>query len=349
MINREKRIPKIWQQSGAVCLAAALALLALSGCGRNGAPSPDADGSGEKFVSVSRKEERTEADLSERGYLRTEEETTEEKEWEAPRTLFTTDTVKIRSGPGMDWEVLDLAETGTAVSAVGPEEDGWIPVDYNGRVAYISSMYLTDRIPETTSAADTSPVAGMRIAQSVDQMILVSGNGTRMTLSMYEKQDDRWAEVLTGSGFVGTAGVGESREGSEKTPVGVYSLTFAFGILDNPGTSLPYVKVDSSHYWVDDPASAYYNQFVSTRDVEPDWDSAEHLIEVVPDYDYAIAVDYNSECTPGAGSAIVLHVSVGRPTEGCISVPEEIMIRILREIRPGCVIVIDEGDQVYRY
>lgn len=41
------------------------------------------------------------------------------------------------------------------------------------------------------------------------------------------------------------------------------------------------------------------------------WSSAEHLISYPTAYRYAIALNYNTACTPGAGSAIFLHCSTG--------------------------------------
>lgn len=102
---------------------------------------------------------------------------------------------------------------------------------------------------------------------------------------------------------------------------------------------------------MDDPESQYYNQFVSTDSVDADWSSAEHLIEEKTAYAYAIAIDYNRypNCVPGAGSAIFLHCSNGRATAGCVSIPQNKMIFVLQNLRPGCLIVIDAADNIMNY
>ena len=53
---------------------------------------------------------------------------------------------------------------------------------------------------------------------------------------------------------------------------------------------------------------------------------------------------YNPEGTPHKGSALFLHCSMGINTGGCIAIPEEIMIEIMRSYREGHT-YIAIGDQ----
>ena len=57
-------------------------------------------------------------------------------------------------------------------------------------------------------------------------------------------------------------------------------------------------------------------------------------------YEYAIAINYNTSCTPGSGSAIFFHCSTGNGTAGCVSVPREMMVEILQTIQEDTIIVI---------
>ena len=43
----------------------------------------------------------------------------------------------------------------------------------------------------------------------------------------------------------------------------------------------------------------------------------------VPVYNYAAVIAYNLTRTPGAGSAIFLHVGDGQATAGCVSLPRQ--------------------------
>lgn len=183
--------------------------------------------------------------------------------------------------------------------------------------------------------------------------MFVLARGVRCSVCLREKCDGIWKDRLTAEGWIGKNGLGKSREGDGKTPVGLFHLTGAFGVRENPGTKLPYVQVGASHYFVDDPASRFYNQMVSVQACpeeesgypaggsgaqvmyiqpsEKDWNSAEHPIEMAQAYASAMILDYNRERIPGRGSGIFLHCDEGRPTAGCIAVPETAMVRILRE------------------
>ena len=62
----------------------------------------------------------------------------------------------------------------------------------------------------------------------------------------------------------------------------------------------------------------------------------EHLYYETPYYDYAVVIDYNrAPVVQGAGSAFFLHVTVGAPTQGCISLPMQSLVDLLRWLTPG--------------
>ena len=74
------------------------------------------------------------------------EETAEEKaEEEKPEeiSVFTTDSVNVRSGPSTDTEIVGKLLAGASVKKTGDEED-WSIVEYEGKKAYIKSEYLTE-------------------------------------------------------------------------------------------------------------------------------------------------------------------------------------------------------------
>jgi L,D-peptidoglycan transpeptidase YkuD (ErfK/YbiS/YcfS/YnhG family) len=55
----------------------------------------------------------------------------------------------------------------------------------------------------------------------------------------------------------------------------------------------------------------------------------------VPGYDYGAVIGYNTARTPGLGSAIFLHVSIGAATAGCITLPATELVRVLRWLDPA--------------
>lgn len=69
---------------------------------------------------------------------------------------------------------------------------------------------------------------------------------------MYQKSGSYWTELLSCPAFVGKNGLGKTKEGDQKTPEGIFDLPVAFGIMDNPGSKIPYVKVNENLYWCGD-------------------------------------------------------------------------------------------------
>lgn len=209
----------------------------------------------------------------------------------------------------------------------------------------LSLFYLIISFFTITAAP---PLSDSRV---YDQIIVVSAEDSSAVITMHEiNSDGVWEEILCTTGYVGKNGVGKASENDTKTPSGDYTLGIAFGVNPNPGTELPYIQVDDTYYWVDDPASPYYNRFVSTRDVPADnWNSAEHIADYPDTYAYVLSIDYNTDCIPGEGSAIFLHCSNGKPTLGCVAVPEEDMVFILKHLKKGCHIIIDTPENLTDY
>ncbi len=207
---------------------------------------------------------------------------------------------------------------------------------------------ISEQTPEPAAAYAGDWVSRLPAAQDCSQLIVVEAEGSTALLTMHAQTDGVWQEVLSCSARTGRNGIGKTMEGDGKTPQGVYGFLFAFGTAPDPGTAMPYTQADGTYYWVDDSSSAYYNQFVSTASVEPDWQSAENIAAAGSSYRYVLALDYNAARVPGAGSAIFLHCL---PTggAGCIAVPESDMRMILQRIQPGCRIYIDTADRIREY
>src|SRR5262249_49401663 len=94
------------------------------------------------------------------------------------------------------------------------------------------------------------------------QVISVVGVGlTDAKIDVDERTAAGWQAVTAGI----PAKIGEKRmsadhyDGSMKTPMGVYSLDFAFGTQPNPGGGLKYVQVGPNHWWDGDMKSPTYN------------------------------------------------------------------------------------------
>jgi len=209
--------------------------------------------------------------------------------------------------------------------------------------------------PETTDETQSEEndsnkhhdwVETLPAARTEKQIMVVAATGSSATLSLHNRQaDGNWSEIFTTKASIGKNGIGKSKEGDHKTPRGSYRFTMGFGLKQPGNVNLPYTQVDENCFWVDDPSSKYYNQFVSLRNVEKDWNSAESLSGSGKSYNYALAINYNEACVPGKGSAIFLHCL---PTggAGCIAVSEEAMVRLLKETSPGCLLLIDYASEL---
>lgn len=171
------------------------------------------------------------------------------------------------------------------------------------------------------------------------QLIFVQyTGGSSADLTMLQKTDGGWETLLSCPAFVGENGIGKTREGDTKTPVGVFDLTLAFGIKDDPGTRIPYVKIHENLYWCDD--EKYYNTLIDITEKPHDC-QGEHLIDYAPQYNYGMVLDYNHECIYEEGSAIFLHCTGDKKyTAGCIAVDEESMLQILQRAEKGIKICI---------
>jgi L,D-peptidoglycan transpeptidase YkuD (ErfK/YbiS/YcfS/YnhG family) len=132
-------------------------------------------------------------------------------------------------------------------------------------------------------------------------------------------------------GTGGLAPPGRKREGDGRTPSGTYGFGVFFGVLPNPGVAFPYRQPRPYDVWDDDPSSPLYNEWVDERYQDP---GANPEPMFVSGYDYGAVIAYNTARTPGLGSAIFLHVNIGRATTGCVTLPTDELLKVLRWLRP---------------
>ncbi|MBR4867536.1 MAG: L,D-transpeptidase family protein, partial [Clostridia bacterium] len=170
-------------------------------------------------------------------------------------------------------------------------------------------------------------------ATGCSQLVTVIAQGNTATIRFYEKINNAWQEdgSLLCSGHVGQNGVSfQKAEGDRSTPIGLYAIGSAFYHSGSaPATGLPVFEIQQDSYWVDDPNSAYYNQY-ATANTPKDWNSAEHMISE-SGYRYGFVVDYNTQQVKGAGSAIFFHIGNGY-TLGCISTAESNVLSYLAKL-----------------
>ncbi len=157
--------------------------------------------------------------------------------------------------------------------------------------------------------------------RNAQQLIVVISEGDRAEVSMYEFDGCEWKDLgLTFQGFVGKHGVSrEAHEGANMTPFGLYPVGDAFYMKEKPETGLSSFAITPDTYWVDDPASRFYNLHREGI-ADKDWNSAEHMIDFPYQYEYGFVIRYNMDpIVPGRGSAIFFHIN-DKCTAGCVAV-----------------------------
>ncbi|MCR5105793.1 MAG: L,D-transpeptidase family protein [Eubacterium sp.] len=205
-----------------------------------------------------------------------------------------------------------------------------------------------------TTMLDESPewITKLPEAKDAKQLFVVAAyEGTTAWVSLNEKDSSgKWQMIMTTPGYIGKAGLGKTKEGDAKTPVGTFKFNAAFGIADDPGCKIPYTKANDDTYWSGDVNEGmHYNEMVSIKDYpDLDTENSEHILDYTRQYQYCLNVSYNDAGTPGLGSAIFLHcLGPYKPyTGGCIAIPENQMRFVMQHVDPDCVVVIDSLDNL---
>ncbi|MFC4495130.1 L,D-transpeptidase family protein [Streptomyces ovatisporus] len=195
---------------------------------------------------------------------------------------------------------------------------------------------------ETGGKRDPTRVPGVgdslqrRIPQDARQVVAVYGKGedsAEATVRLYVREGRNWHMDRSWPAHNGRKGWTRAhREGDKRSPVGVFTLTDAGGVLPAPDSKLPYT--DSAAFT---PPSYWPKK---TRH----------------DFDHVIAVDYNrvkgtSPLDPtrpqgqSKGGGIWLHVDHGSGTSGCVSLSKSGMKYLLRTLDPERNPAVVMGDK----
>jgi L,D-peptidoglycan transpeptidase YkuD (ErfK/YbiS/YcfS/YnhG family) len=132
------------------------------------------------------------------------------------------------------------------------------------------------------------------------------------------------------------------REGDGATPIGRWRFERALYRADRvrrPATALPLRHISPSDGWCDAPADRNYNRPVR----HPYPASAERLWREDGLYDLIVVLSHNAQPRiRGGGSAVFMHVArTGyAPTEGCIALRRDHLLRLLQWLGPGACISV---------
>ncbi|MES5824157.1 L,D-transpeptidase family protein [Streptomyces sp. RG80] len=229
-------------------------------------------------------------------------------------------------------------------ACAGPQNSQNRPVSRAPRATTSASA----PVPETPApdAADRAPHripdVGDRLQRRIPadsrQVVAVYGHGKDApdsTVVLYSRSQygSTWNRVRAWPAHNGKRGwTTDHHEGDKRSPVGVFTLTDAGGVLADPGAELPYTR--------------------SASFAAPRWWPRSHW----HDFDHVIAIDYNRvKGTPpndptrpeGAakGGSIWLHMDHGSGTSACVSLSRTAMEYLLRTLDPDRHPVVVMGDR----
>ncbi|MFD8706078.1 L,D-transpeptidase family protein [Kitasatospora sp. NPDC059648] len=190
---------------------------------------------------------------------------------------------------------------------------------------------LPSRLPGVGERLGSAVPAGTR------QVLVVSGDGPDASTGqavLYRDDGDGWLAGPTWPTRNALRGwTADHRRNDLRSPIGVFTLSDAGGLLPDPGSRLPYSRSDDFA--------------VSGTGFEGE--------PLEGSFDYVIAIDYNR--VPGStpldprrplgdryGSGIWLHVDHGGPTHGCVSMSADRMRELLLALDPALRPVVVMGD-----
>jgi L,D-peptidoglycan transpeptidase YkuD (ErfK/YbiS/YcfS/YnhG family) len=186
-------------------------------------------------------------------------------------------------------------------------------------------------------------------AQSVGnatQVISVVGVGkSTAKADVYERTAAGWQPIGVGiPAHIGANGMlAQTHDGNMATPMGIFTLDFAFGTDPSPGGGLQYVQVGPDHWWDGDMKSPTYNTMQVCQKSQCPFDTnpssgTENL--QIPQYRHAVVMGVNKERVPGNGGAFFLHSTDGGATAGCVAIDDGTLVDIIKWLRPGALIAV---------
>jgi L,D-peptidoglycan transpeptidase YkuD (ErfK/YbiS/YcfS/YnhG family) len=195
------------------------------------------------------------------------------------------------------------------------------------------------------STAVVTPWFAGSVGDATQVISVVGVGGSDAKMDVYERTAAGWQPIGIGiPAHVGAKGmVEESHDGNMATPMGVFTLPFAFGTAPNPGGGLPYVQVGPDHWWDGDWDSPTYNTMQYCEKAQCPFgtspDSGTENLEI-PQYVHSVVMGVNTARVPGNGGAFFLHASDGGPTAGCVSIDDAKLVEIIKWLKPGALIAI---------
>ncbi|MBP9853773.1 MAG: L,D-transpeptidase family protein [Candidatus Omnitrophica bacterium] len=210
---------------------------------------------------------------------------------------------------------------------------------------FILLSVITLGMTQVVCAENVLPSELAMLDSDIRQVILVTvdkSSDVNASISLWRKSSEDSKEVWSQFnsepipavvGRNGLAPAGQKREGDGRTPTGKYEIYRSFGYDEVIKTGLEYRQATALDFWIDDPKSVWYNQWVSGRIPSVSYEKLRREDDL---YKYAIIIEYNTDpVISGNGSAIFMHVwkGAGQSTAGCVAMAEMDMVKLLNWLK----------------
>jgi len=187
------------------------------------------------------------------------------------------------------------------------------------------------------------PWFATNVGDAAQVLSVVSTGGSTAKMDIWQRGATGWQPVGTGiPAHVGANGMTpQAHDNNPATPMGVYSLDFAFGTQPSPGGGLKYYQTTPDYWWSSEGSTYNTMQVCKKADCPFDTSPASGTENLyIPQYAHAIVMGVNKERIPGNGGAFFVHTTDGGPTAGCVSLDDDTLVKIIRWLQPGAVIAI---------
>ncbi|BBZ05970.1 hypothetical protein MDOR_01390 [Mycolicibacterium doricum] len=223
-----------------------------------------------------------------------------------------------------------------------PADDGWMR-----RLLTLLCAAAVCLVAGAPAAPAAAPWFASSVGAATQVISVVGVGGSSAKMDVYQRTAAGWQPIAVGiPAFIGAKGMApQTHDGEMMTPMGVFTLDFAFGTEPNPGGGLPYVQVGPDHWWDGDMKSPTYNTMQVCKKQQCRFDTSlsagtENLD--IPQYRHAVVMGVNKARVPGNGGAFFVHTTGGGPTAGCVAIDDGRLVELMRWLRPGALIAISK-------
>ena len=220
-----------------------------------------------------------------------------------------------------------------------------------------AALALTALAPAPSASAATVRLDGVTVRLQPGTTQVVTVNRTRgwhARVTFWRRISSGWQKVQqVRDGRIGYGGLvagTRRKQGTGTTPLGTYRLINSFGTHARSRTwDLPYRKIRSGDFWVQDNQSRFYNRYRNKSQGGFRWwlrsgaNTSERLTDFRRQYEYSVNTSFNLGQVRRRGAGIFLHVNGSGATGGCISVPRAFMRSMMIRLNPARVPVIAIG------